>query len=308
MAGTTLNVAVIGTGAMGSLFAARLSALARVTMLGSWLEQIDAVRRHGLIVENAAGRAEQAEFDATADPAEVPPADLALVLVKSVATARAARLLPRLLRPGGRALTLQNGLGNLEQLAAAVGSERAVLGVTTQGATVVAAGRVREGGRGVTTLGWSAPLAHWLEEVADLFERAGFTTRVTDDLDGLVWGKLVVNCAINPTTALLRRPNGALLVMPDALDLAEEAAREAAAVAHARGVVLPFADPAAYVRQVAQATARNHSSMLQDVLRGVPTEIDAINGAVVREGERLGVPTPVNRTLWQLVRSLSAPA
>jgi 2-dehydropantoate 2-reductase len=299
---TTLNVTVIGTGAMGSLFGARLSRHARVTMLGGWQEQIDAIRRDGLIVETPEGE-ERVRLAATTELREVPPADLALVLVKSPQTPRAARLLPRLLRKRGVALTLQNGLGNLEQLEAAAGSERALLGVTTQGGTVVAPGRVREGGKGTTTLGWKAQLTHWIEEIGDLFERAGFATQVSDDLDAVLWAKLAVNCAINPATALLRIPNGALLHNPYALALAESAGREAAAVARARGIALPFEDAAERVRAVAQATARNYSSMLQDVMRGAPTEIDAINGAVVREGERLGVPTPVNATLWRLIKA-----
>jgi len=305
MNGIIENVAVIGTGAMGSLFGARLSPHAQVTMLGTWQEHIEAIRREGLVIETAQGT-ERVRLAATSDVDEVPPADLALVLVKSTQTQRAAGQLAAVLRPDGLALTLQNGLGNLEWLQRAVGVERAVQGVTTQGATLLGPGRVREGGRGVTTLGWQPHLAHRLEDVADLFDRAGFETRVSADLNALMWGKLAVNCAINPLTALLRIPNGALLDNADALALAEAAAREAAAVARAQGIVLPFADPAARVREVARATAANRSSMLQDILRGAPSEIEAINGAVVREGERLGVPTPVNRTLWHMVRAMEA--
>ncbi len=299
------GILVLGTGALASLFGARLAGQASVTLLGTWPAQIEAVRRAGLAVETPQGE-EHGCPAITADPREVPPADFALVLVKSTQTARAVAALPARLRPDGLAITLQNGLGNFEQLAAAVGPERAVLGVTTQGATMLAPGRVREGGHGLTTLGVRPETRARLEVLAGLLARAGFETRLAADLDALVWGKLVVNCAINPVTALVRVPNGGLLERPEALTLAEEAAREVAAVARARGVVLPFSDAAARVREVAQATAANRSSMLQDVLRGAPTEIEAITGAVVEEAQRLGVAVPVNSVLLRLIRSLSA--
>jgi 2-dehydropantoate 2-reductase len=124
------------------------------------------------------------------------------------------------------------------------------------------------------------------------------------DLQPLIWGKLVVNCGINALTAILRAPNGELLNRPQAAALMDQAALECAQVAQAQNIRLPFADPVARVREVARATAVNRSSMFQDILRGAPTEIDAINGAAAREGARLGVPTPVNETLWRLVKAL----
>jgi len=120
----------------------------------------------------------------------------------------------------------------------------------------------------------------------------------------LLWSKLVINAAINPLTALLRVPNGELLARPSAQSLMDAAAREAAAVARALGRRLTFSDPVAAAQAVAQRTAVNHSSMFQDVQRGAPTEIDAICGAIVAAGEGCGVATPVNRTLWLLVKAL----
>jgi 2-dehydropantoate 2-reductase len=120
-----------------------------------------------------------------------------------------------------------------------------------------------------------------------------------------VWGKLAINAAINPLTALLQVPNGELLERPTAQALMGSAAAEVAAVAAARGVQLPYADPPAAAQEVARRTAANYSSMLRDIQRGAPTEIDAICGAIVRAGEQAQVPTPVNRTLWQLVKALA---
>jgi 2-dehydropantoate 2-reductase len=200
----------------------------------------------------------------------------------------------------GLALTLQNGWGNRETLEQALGSERVALGITTMGATLLEPGRVRMGGQGPITLGKHARL----QPLADLLAAAGFDVRHADDVSGLAWGKLVINAAINPLTALLRVPNGELLARPSARELMGQAAAEAAAVGVARGLHLPFADPIAAAEDVAQRTAANHSSMYQDVQHGRPTEIDAICGAVVQSGERTGVPAPVNRALWLLVRAL----
>jgi 2-dehydropantoate 2-reductase len=224
---------------------------------------------------------------------------MALFLVKSWQTREAARRLAECLAPDGIALTLQNGLGNLELLEAELGRTRVALGVTTLGATLLGPGRVRVGGTGAT---YVAPHPR-LEPLVDLLQVAGFEVHPADDLDSLVWGKLVVNCAINPLTALLEVPNGELLERPGSRQVMHEAARETAGVAEAIGVRLPYPDPIEQVEAVARRTAGNLSSMLQDVRRGAPTEIDAINGAVVGVAQGAGVPVPVNRTLWNLVRA-----
>ena len=127
---------------------------------------------------------------------------------------------------------------------------------------------------------------------------------LVSDPTALLWGKLVINAAINPLTAILRVPNGELLERPSARELLAEAAREAAMVAEKLGINLPYTDPVMAAEDVARKTASNLSSMLQDVLGGRVTEIEAINGMIVHNGEKTGVDTPVNRMLWQLVRSM----
>ena len=136
---------------------------------------------------------------------------------------------------------------------------------------------------------------------------ANFDVRVVDDAQSLVWGKLVINSAINPLTALLRVPNGELLERPSAHEVMKELARETARVAYAERIDLPFSDPVAAVEDVARRTAANHSSMLQDVLRGARTEIDAICGAVVEYGEKHTIPTPANWDCWKLVGAMYRP-
>jgi len=294
------SILIVGTGAMACLFAARLSPLVEVTMLGSWKEGIQALRERGVRIMESDGSEHQFPVKVTDDPTECFGTLDTLVLVKSWQTARAADQLGRCLEGNGIALTLQNGMGNLEALREVLGEERAALGVTTTGATLVEPGLVRVGGMGPTHIvpcGRLERMVHWLRQV-------GFSIVESDDLDGLVWGKLVINAGINPLSALLRIPNGELLERKDAVWLMVAAAREVAAVSNAKGVKLPFDEPELEIANVAFRTARNRSSMYQDILRGAPTEIDAICGAVVDEGLKLGVPTPINETFWHLIRAV----
>ncbi len=293
---------IVGTGALASLFAARLAAAGvPVTLLGNWQEGLDALRAHGVRVLAPNGSQEAYPVQATSYPAEVLGMRFALVLTKSWGTERAARQLAACLAADGLALTLQNGLGNRAILVRALGEERVALGVTTGGATLVGPGLVRPGGEGRISLATHPRIG----PLAARLRGAGFEVEVVPSAGDLLWSKLVINAAINPLTALLRVPNGELLSRPSARTLMGLAAGETATVAETLGFCLAFDDPAAAAEEVARRTAANHSSMLQDLLRGAPTEIDAICGAVFAAGAERGVPTPVVRMLWLLVRALS---
>jgi 2-dehydropantoate 2-reductase len=222
-----------------------------------------------------------------------------LVLVKSWQTERVAKQLADCLADDGLAVTLQNGLGNREHLARTLGLSRVALGVTTTGATLLGPGLVRAGGEGVVSMGTHPHL----EPLEAALTEAGFNVQTVADTDSLVWGKLVINAAINPLTALLRVPNGELLYRPAAHRLMGLLAQETAAVANAQEIQLPFDNAVRAAEEVANKTASNHSSMFQDIRRGAPTEIDAICGAITKTGEKLGVPTPVNRVCWHLTRA-----
>ncbi len=283
---------VFGAGAMACLFAARLAKAAEVVLLDEWSEAIAAVRERGIRVLDADGVDTVAiEAHPLGEPIE--PGDLAIVLVKAWQTAQVAQCLESCLRPDGLAITLQNGLGNLEIL-----GKRAFPGATAMGATLIGPGQVQTGGEGLTEI--VAP--DW---TVDLFRKAGLQARrcQESESEGLLWGKLCISCGINALTALLRVPNGELLRRPEASSLMVRAAEECGQVARAKGIKLPYANPAERVREVARQTSANRSSMLQDILRGAPTECDAINGAVALEAARLKEPAPVNEMLWQLVRA-----
>jgi 2-dehydropantoate 2-reductase len=295
------NILIAGTGAMGSLFAARLALAGHsVTMLGTWKEGVQAIRSNGVRFIDAGGREHRLAVHVTDNPRECQGARYALVLVKAWQTERVAQQLTECLAPDGLAVTLQNGLGNREALVQRLGPQRAALGVTTTGATLLEAGQVKAGGEGPISVKQN-PL---LGPLVEALKSAGFDVQVVEDARSLIWGKLVINSAINPLTALLRVPNGELLERPPAREMMHHLSQETAAVARAEKIELSFTDPGAAAEEVARRTATNRSSMLQDVLRGAPTEIDAICGAVVQIAGKHEIATPANWVCWQLVKAL----
>ena len=293
------EILIMGSGAMALYFGARLvSAGTNVTLVGSWTEGINALQTKGISVSGEGGE-KRFPVTATSDINSINKTSLALVLVKSWQTFRAAQQLSEVLNPEGIALTLQNGLGNLDILRDVLGEDRSAQGVTTIGATLLEPGLVRKGGEGVINLE-SHPK---LSTIKDILGNAGFKIEEVPDLSSIVWSKLVINAAINPVTALLGVPNGHLLKSPAAKEIMKAAANEAANVASAKGIDLNYQNPDAAVEEVALATAGNISSMLQDIRRGAQTEIEYINGAIIKEGKNLGIPVPWNEILYKLVQS-----
>jgi len=296
------DILIVGTGALASLFAARLAQAGySITMLGSWKAGLDALRTQGVRLLDSTGNEHQFPVHAIHDPRPCPGIKHALVLVKAWQTERVAPQLRECLAEDGLAVTLQNGLGNRETLARSLGSSRVALGMTTTGATLLGPGRVREGGEGIISIERHQALG----PVEEALRSAAFNINVVEDAQSLIWGKLVINAAINPLTAILRVPNGKLLELASAREMMKALAMEVSQVAAAENVALPFPDPAAAAEDVARRTATNHSSMLQDVLRGAPTEIDAICGAVVKIGQTHGVETPANWACWKLVKAIA---
>ncbi len=299
-----MRVAVIGTGALGCIYAARLARHAHVSMLGTWTQGIEAIRAGGINVVEGDGRMWRAVVPVYTDPVGVDGVDVALVLVKSYQTARAAAWAGDLLEADGLAVTLQNGLDNYAALSSAVGEDRAGVGVTYNGATMLGPGEVHHVAHNLTYLGATPVTEKRVAAFAQLLDRAGLHTQVGQDIEARLWGKAVANAAINPLTALWRVTNGELLQTEDRRWLLTRLAEEAANVARTKGIVLPFEDPVGFVESVCRTTAANRSSMLQDVERGRQTEIDSINGIIVAGGRGLGVPVDINEVVWRLVRAL----
>jgi 2-dehydropantoate 2-reductase len=295
------SILLVGTGALATLFAARLSEAGHsVSMLGTWKNGLKALQENGARIVDANGNERAYKVYATDDPREVGGAKHALVLVKSWQTQRAAHQLKESLADNGLAITLQNGIGNKETLIRDLGTGRVSLGITTTGATLLGPGLVKMGGEGTISLEQNQALG----PLEAALRSSNFNLQIVDDAKSLMWGKLVINAAINPLTALLRITNGELLSRPLARKVMSALARETAEVAKAEHVHLPFSNPVDAAEDVARKTATNMSSMFQDVRRGAPTEIDAICGAVTMRGKKHGIKTPFNRTCWQLVRAM----
>lgn len=298
-----MKIAVLGAGAMGSLYGGMLAEAGNeVVLIDVWKEHIDAVNRNGLTIESPGGTRAVRNITGVTAPSAAGTADLVLFFVKATATGQAALGARALAGPATTVLTLQNGLGNVELLCSAFGPSRVVAGTTGHGSTMVAPGHIRHAGRGDTVIGEpDGSRGERIEALAALFERAGIAVKITENVMGLIWTKLLVNAGINALTAVTGLKNGRLLDFPETEELLAAAVSEAEAVAKAKRIRLEVGDPIAHTRSIARKTAENRSSMLQDITAGRQTEISVINGAVAAEGERLGVPVPVNTVLTKLV-------
>ena len=256
-----------------------------------------------LICRTLEGRVSVLRVDRTKEPLadSVPdPVDIAIVTTKSQGTAWAADVARRVVGPHGTVLTIQNGLGHRERLAAALGDDRVAVGVIYVGAALEG-GDLRTTGPGRVELGRAAHV----DALAALLQAGGMAASVVDDPWPAVWRKLVGNAAVNPVSALVGVTNGELLEHL-AARIVDAAACETARVASAEGVPIRDDEAIALWRRMAELTSVTRSSMLQDVRNGRPTEIDWINGEVVRRGRRHGIATPVNEALLQLVEVLEA--
>ena len=301
-----MKIGIIGAGAMGSLYGGKLAqAGVEVLLYDISRTHVEALNAAGLAIEElGTGKIATVPVRATLAPTDLADADVLIVFVKSSATAAAAGQFAGIAKPGAIAVTLQNGLGNERILREAFGAGRTAAGVTSQGATFLGPGRIRHAGAGPTHL--SMDDNRKLAPLAEALGKAGFETHLEKSIDSLVWSKLVINVGINALTALTGLPNGRLLEFPQLKAVMADLVAEAVAVAKARGVTLSYAEPLAMVYTVADKTAGNRSSMLQDFDRRQPSEIDFINGAIVREAEALGIAVPVNRAVTRLVQALDA--
>lgn len=297
-----MDVAVLGSGAMGSLFGGRLAQAGMdVSFIDVWEEHVEALEDGGLVIETSDGTERVSDVHATTSPASVGSVDLLLVFVKSIHTRDALADATPLL-DGTDVLTLQNGLGNPEILAEFVDESRVIAGVTAHGSTMVGPGHIRHAGSGPTTIGrYFVENDDRVTAIGERFTAAGIDTAVSPAITDAIWEKVLVNVGINAATALARVRNERLTTADPGRRLVDRAVSEAAAVADAEGIDVR-ADIVDHVLDIAERTGSNRSSMRQDVEAGRRTEIETLNGAVVYRAEAHGIDTPVNRTLADLVR------
>jgi 2-dehydropantoate 2-reductase len=303
-----MKIAVVGAGAMGSLFGAMLAEAGNeVWLYDVWPAHVQAVNQNGLSIERE-GEARIVAIEATSDPDRIGRADLVIIFVKSSQTKSAAETARNIAASQGAVMTLQNGMGNADVIAGFIEPERVLAGTTSHGATMLGAGCIRHAGIGATTIGaWSATEAGRAraEQVADFFNQAGIETQAVDEVRSVIWNKLLINIGINAVTALSGIKNGQILDLDITRALSRAAVEEAMAVARAQKIKIRD-DAVDIVFKVAEATAVNRSSMGQDVDNKRQTEISAINGFIVREGKKLGIETPVNFALTALIETLQS--
>lgn len=299
-----MKVAVIGAGAMGCIIGGLLAENGHgVTLVDVWKDHVEAINREGLKLRGIGGD-RVVKVAALSSPEGLGVQDLIVIMVKSPYTKEAVQSALSCVGEDTLVLTLQNGLGNADTIAGVVGPEKVVAGVTSHGGTVLGVGEIRHAGKGETVIAAYIPeRREAVKKLASTLTAASIETRAVDSVDDLVWGKLMVNVGINAFTAVLGVKNGELAAKEPGRELVRLAVSEAAKVARAKGIEFAH-DPVEHCLRVAEATAENVSSMLQDVRAKRRTEIDVINGAIVREGERLGVETPVNKLLVNMVKLL----
>ncbi len=301
-----MKITVIGAGAMGSLFGAILAESGEdVRLYDIWEEHVKAINEKGLDIE-LNGKTRSVSVNATSDKRQIGKTDLAIIFVKSTQTVDAARIASELVGNSGFVLTLQNGMGNADIIDEVIDPGRIIAGTTSYGATMLGPGSIRHAGTGPTVIGmWTGIQKTGIAKITDVFNKAGIVTETVDDVRSVIWGKLLVNVGINAITALTGIKNGRILDLAATKALSCAAVEEALEVARAQGVKVSD-NTVEHVFQVAEATRNNRSSMGQDVDNKRQTEISAINGAIVKEAQKLGVTVPVNQTLTALVETLQA--
>lgn len=300
-----LHVAVMGAGAVGCYYGGMLARAGHAVTLIARPAHVKAIERAGLRMETRTFD-EQVPLAASSEAAAVQGADVVLFCVKSTDTESAGAQMATHLKPGALVLCLQNGVDNADRLRAALPGHSVAAAVVYVATEMPGPGHLRHHGRGELVVEPAAGI----DAVARALIAAGVPTEVSVNVRGALWMKLVLNCAYNAISAIAQRPYGETVPGVGIPQVMRDVVDECLAVALAEGVQLP-GDPHAAVAQLVLAMPTQSSSTAQDLARGKRTEIDYLNGLIVRRGEALGIATPVNRTLWALVKLLegkTAPA
>ena len=300
-----MKIAIVGTGAMGSVYAGLFAAAGHeVWAIDRWQAHIDAIRANGLRLEGKSGD-RTVKLHATTDATEAGPCDLVILATKAMHVKPAAESVKALLGPETPVLSIQNGLGGPDTAAAVLGRERVMVGVVGGfGASMKGPGHAHHNGMELVRLGeFGGPVTPRLQAVERLWSGAGFRVKLFDDIDQLVWEKLVCNCAYSGPCALGDATIAEVMADPDLSRVSGACATEAFDVARRKGVKLGFDDPVAYVRDFGSKIPNSRPSVLLDLMAKRLSEISVINGSIPRVARELGVAAPVNQTVTALVQA-----
>ncbi len=297
-----MDITVVGAGAMGGSYGGLLAAAGnRVRVIDTWQEHVDAINRDGLRVDGVYGE-QRIQVEAAVRPERAETADVVLLFADTNNTEAAARTIAEILTPDGYVVTSQNGIGNVETLQEVLGEERVVGGSSMCSAATIGPGHVSLTHLGPTTIGEiGGSSSNRVAAFMAALEEAGFPSKPATDIMAEIWQKFVVNCSGNAVAAVTGLRSGEFVDVPDLTPYRVKLVNEVMAVLDAKGITIP--DPE-LIRRIASGGGRrmNRPSMLQHVLMGRKTEIDTLNGALVREAEKLGIPVPYNESLVALLR------
>lgn len=296
----TLNIAVMGAGAVGCYHGGMLARAGHRVVLIARPQHVAAIEQHGLRLQTTTFD-EQVHLDASSESSALHGADVVLFCVKSPDTEATGALIRTHLAPGTLVLCLQNGVDNADRLRAVLPEHSVAAAVVYVATEMAGPGHVRHHGRGELVMEPSAQA----EAVAQALVAAGVPTEISANVRGALWAKLILNCAYNAVSAITQLPYGKTVPSPGVQDLMRDVVAECMAVAQAEGVQVPGDVPAA-IQKIADTMPSQFSSTAQDLARGKHTEIDYLNGLIVRRGQALGVATPANRVLWALVKLLES--
>lgn len=300
-----MKIVVIGAGAMGCLYGAYLSKENDVTMVDAYAPQVEAINAKGITIKEADGTEQHfPNVKACISGSCHEKADLAVVFVKSTHTESALEENQELFGENTVVMTLQNGAGNDKKIGKYVRAENIIIGTSKHNSVNLGNGVCRHRGSGVTTIGSNYGPIPALPLIADTLEKSGFKAEVSDDIQRIIWSKLFVNLSINTFTAITQTPIGYMLEDKHAWNFAKRLIYEAVQVAEEDGTYFDRRAVLESVRQVCIDAGQGYSSMYQDVKRGVPTEIDAINGAIVEQAKLYGVPVPYNSLIVDLIHAI----
>ena len=300
-----MKIAIVGTGAMGSVYAGLFaSAGHEVWAIDAWREHVEAMSKKGLRLEGASGD-RTVKVHATTDAKEAGPCDLVVLATKAMHVAQAASSAKVLLKSDTPVVSIQNGLGGPETAASILGKEKVMVGVVGGfGASMRAPGHAHHNGMELVRLGeFGGPITERLKKVEAAWKGAGFKVKVFDDIDQLVWEKLICNCAYSGPSALAEGTIADVMNDPDLARVSADCAAEAFEVSQRKQIKLGFADPVAYVRDFGSKIPNARPSVLLDLLLKKKSEIDVINGSIPRVAKTLGMEAPVNATVTALVRA-----
>lgn len=297
MINKNFKIVIVGPGAIGSLFAGFLTKSGfTVWLVDKDSNRVEKIKKNGIYIKDFKQKF-KIKINITTSVQEIKTCDLIIICVKSYDTESALEKIKTLIKDKTLILTLQNGIGNVEIIKKFVSDEKKIItGVTYESAICLGDGKINHTGSGETIISKSQ------KEIISIFEKSGFKIKTSQNIDSIIWSKLIINAAINPLAAITKLHNGELLKYKETQNILEAVVMEAIKISANKKIKLLYENPIEKVKEVCKNTSSNICSMYQDILNKKRTEIDAINGIIIEEGKKIKIATPVNQVLFNLIK------